>query len=61
MPQISLIIPTVNEAENLPPLFAKIAVALNGRTWEALIVDDASTDDEGFPGASIKRDRKSHV
>ena len=44
MPQISLIIPTLNEAENLPSLFAKIAVALNGRSWEAVIVDDSSTD-----------------
>src|SRR5438105_2364082 len=48
MPQMSLISPTLNEAENLPPLFAKIAVALNGRAWEAVIVDDASSD--GTPG-----------
>src|SRR5215212_1698962 len=44
MPQISLIIPTLNEAENLPLLIPRIAQALKGRDWEAIIVDDASTD-----------------
>src|SRR6266568_9624143 len=44
MPQISLIIPTINEAENLPLLMPRIAQALRGRDWEAIIVDDASTD-----------------
>src|SRR5438067_9977305 len=44
MPQISLIIPTINEAENLPNLMARLAEALRGRHWEAIIVDDASTD-----------------
>src|SRR5436190_14251488 len=44
MPQISLIIPTINEAENLPNLMARLAEALLGRDWEAIIVDDASTD-----------------
>src|SRR5258706_6238693 len=43
MPQISLIIPTINEAENLPPLLARIAEALRGRDGGAIIVDDAST------------------
>jgi dolichol-phosphate mannosyltransferase len=44
MPLISLIIPTLNEADNLPPLFARISSALNGRDWEAIVVDDASVD-----------------
>jgi len=44
MPQISLIIPTLNEAENLPLLLPRIAAALAGRDWEAVIVDDSSTD-----------------
>jgi dolichol-phosphate mannosyltransferase len=44
MPQISLIIPTINEAENLPSLLARVADALKSRDWEAIIVDDASTD-----------------
>ena len=44
MPQISLIIPTLNEAGNLPLLLPRIAGALAGREWEAVIVDDASVD-----------------
>lgn len=43
-PQISLIIPTINEAENLPLLVARIADALRGRSYEILIVDDNSRD-----------------
>jgi dolichol-phosphate mannosyltransferase len=44
-PQISLIIPTLNEAENLPALTAQIAEALRGRNYEILLVDDNSRDD----------------
>lgn len=43
-PKISLIIPTLNEAENLTPLAEQIAAALNGRDYEMLLVDDNSKD-----------------
>jgi dolichol-phosphate mannosyltransferase len=43
-PAISLIIPTLNEAENLPLLIPRIATALDGRSYEILIVDDNSRD-----------------
>lgn len=43
-PRISLIIPTINEADNLPTLTAQIAEALAGRDYEILIVDDNSKD-----------------
>lgn len=43
-PQISLIIPTLNEAENLPPLAQQIGQALGGRDYEILLVDDNSKD-----------------
>jgi dolichol-phosphate mannosyltransferase len=43
-PEISLIIPTLNEAENLPVLIPRIAAALEGRSYEILIVDDNSRD-----------------
>ncbi len=42
--EISLIIPTLNEAENLPVLVPRIAAALAGRSYEILIVDDNSRD-----------------
>ena len=43
-PQISLIIPTLNEADNLPTLMERIGAALSGRSYEVLIVDDNSKD-----------------
>jgi dolichol-phosphate mannosyltransferase len=43
-PQISLIVPTINESENLPTLAAQIAQAMAGRSYEILIVDDNSKD-----------------
>ena len=56
MPQISLIIPTINEAENLPQLLARIAEALRGRDWEAIIVDDGSTDGTPAVCESLSKD-----
>lgn len=42
--RVSLIVPTLNEAENLPRLLARIDAALAGRSYEVLIVDDGSRD-----------------
>jgi dolichol-phosphate mannosyltransferase len=42
--QISVIVPTLNEAENIPLLVPRVAAALQGRSWELLIVDDNSRD-----------------
>jgi dolichol-phosphate mannosyltransferase len=43
-PDVSLIVPTINEAENLPELLRRVDAALKGNTYEALIVDDNSRD-----------------
>ena len=45
-PQLSLVVPLYNEAENLPVLAAEIRQALAplGRSWESLFIDDGSTD-----------------
>jgi dolichol-phosphate mannosyltransferase len=43
-PQITIIVPTLNEAENLPPLVERIARTLLGRSFEIIIVDDHSSD-----------------
>lgn len=52
-PRFSLVIPVYNEAENVLPLAAEIAAALEGQvTWECLWVDDGSRDE----GAGILRD-----
>ena len=67
-PAISIIIPTLNEAANLPELLLRADAALRGAGWEyeAIIVDDGSTDDTEavvdelslrFPARLIQRGR----
>jgi dolichol-phosphate mannosyltransferase len=43
-PEISVIVPTINESENLPALLERINDALAGVDFEVLIVDDNSRD-----------------
>ena len=45
--EISVIVPTLNEAANLPELARRIALALIGRDYEVIIVDDNSPDSTG--------------
>lgn len=42
--ELSVVIPTLNEVGNVQPLLDKLAVALAGIEWEAIFVDDGSTD-----------------
>jgi glycosyltransferase involved in cell wall biosynthesis/cellulose synthase/poly-beta-1,6-N-acetylglucosamine synthase-like glycosyltransferase/O-antigen/teichoic acid export membrane protein len=44
--RLSVIIPTLNERGNIEPLVTRLAQALNGSgvTWEAIFIDDHSTD-----------------
>ena len=46
-PDISVVVPALDEAESLPELVSRIdaAVAGTGRSYEVWIVDDGSTDD----------------
>ena len=44
-PEISVVIPVQNEEKNVAPLAREIASALEGRAYEIVFVDDASTDD----------------
>jgi glycosyltransferase involved in cell wall biosynthesis len=41
--QVSVIVPTLNEAENLP--LPHLAKTLAGRSYEVLVVDDKSPDE----------------
>jgi dolichol-phosphate mannosyltransferase len=43
-PEVSLIVPTINESENLPVLLAGISKALAGASFEVIVVDDNSKD-----------------
>ena len=42
--QLSVVIPTKNEVGNVDPLLERLGVALAGIEWEAIFVDDNSTD-----------------
>jgi dolichol-phosphate mannosyltransferase len=41
---VSVIVPTLNEAENLPVLLPRIDRVLRGTSYEVIVVDDGSTD-----------------
>ena len=41
---ISVIVPTYNEADSLPPLIERLGTAMSGHTWELVVVDDGSPD-----------------
>jgi dolichol-phosphate mannosyltransferase len=41
---ISVIVPTYNEADSLPPLVERLEAAMSGHTWELVVVDDGSPD-----------------
>jgi dolichol-phosphate mannosyltransferase len=43
-PDISIIVPTLNESENLPLLVPRVHAAMAGRSYEMIIVDDNSRD-----------------
>ena len=43
-PQLSVIVPTLNERENVALLIDRLSVALTGILWEVIVVDDNSKD-----------------
>lgn len=45
--RISIVLPALNEAANLPDLLTRIRTAMTSRNWEyeVIVVDDGSTDD----------------
>lgn len=47
--ELAVVIPTFNERDTVAPLIAALDVALSDRSWEAVFVDDGSTD--GTPEA----------
>lgn len=44
-PELSIIVPTFNERENIEELVRRIEAALPDVAWEVVVVDDDSTDD----------------
>ena len=43
-PELAIVIPTLNERENVPLLVERLNCALAGLSWEAIFVDDDSAD-----------------
>ena len=43
-PELTVVIPTLNERENIAPLLERVDLALAGTRWEVVFVDDDSTD-----------------
>lgn len=66
--ELSIVVPVHNEAGNVEQLVREIATALDGRSFEMVFVDDASTDDtrsvlvglkEKFPMLRVLSHRKN--
>jgi dolichol-phosphate mannosyltransferase len=53
--EVSVVIPALNEADNLPTLIGEVVAALEGRyRYEVVVVDDGSTDGTPAVLASLK-------
>ncbi len=66
MPELSLIVPTFNEAENLAELVNRVRLAMEGYSFELIVVDDDSPDHtaevaeqlkDGFPLKLVVRNQ----
>src|SRR5258707_3349413 len=44
LPQLSVVVPTFNERDNVTKLFRQLETALTGVAWEVIFVDDNSPD-----------------
>lgn len=52
---VSIVVPTLNEAENLPILVPRVDAAMSGRGYELLVIDDNSRDDTRAVCAELAR------
>ena len=43
-PELTVVLPALNEAANLPVVFDRLAGVLAGLAWEVIVVDDGSSD-----------------
>src|SRR5438270_9902416 len=44
MPEISIVVPTFSEAQNITELHARLSAVLAAESWELIFVDDDSPD-----------------
>jgi glycosyltransferase involved in cell wall biosynthesis len=43
-PELTVLIPMLDEVDNIDPLLDRLAATLRGASWECVVVDDGSTD-----------------
>ncbi|MDP9095302.1 MAG: glycosyltransferase family 2 protein [Pseudomonadota bacterium] len=55
-PELCVVVPVLNERDNVAPLVEKLRVTLAGLRWEVLFVDDGSTDGTRDAIAAIGED-----
>lgn len=55
-PELSVVVPTLNESANLPLLVASLEAALRGVHWEVIFVDDDSGDGTAAVARRLARD-----
>ncbi len=55
-PELCVVVPVLNERDNIPLLVDKLRTALEGITWEVVFVDDDSTDGTRDAVAEIGRE-----
>ena len=53
--ELCVVVPVLNERDNVAPLVAKLRAALDGVAWEVVFVDDGSTDGTRAEVAAIGR------
>ncbi len=58
--ELSVIIPTYNEHDNVRPIIAKLENALTGIKWEAIFVDDDSPDGTALEVKEVAKE-KSYI
>lgn len=56
--ELSLVIPTLNERDNIAPLLDELAAALDCVAWEAVFVDDSRDGTDGVIRAAAERDER---
>lgn len=55
-PELCVVIPVLNERDNVLPLAEKLRIALDGVAWEAIWVDDGSSDGTRDAVAALGRE-----
>jgi dolichol-phosphate mannosyltransferase len=55
-PELTIVVPTFNERDNVAPLVRELSDVLTGIEWEVIFVDDDSTDGTSSVVRSVARD-----